>query len=128
MFSVVPERRSVPGTRLTRVVRSETYSKTPRPNSSIAFFRDERNSNIHERPGEQLSAETNTPGPLINGEEFATVEEDTTGHLYSSWKEWADASQEFLGSKKRFSQKLEERGFEPAWVSRVRGFRGLEAR
>ena len=36
---------------------------------------------------------------------------EPTRALFSSWKRWADAAQEFVGSQKRFAQTLEERGF-----------------
>jgi len=54
--------------------------------------------------------------------------EDTIARLFDSWKQWATTAQEYEGSKKRFSQRLEERGFVPAWVNRVRGLRGIRVR
>ena len=38
---------------------------------------------------------------------------ETTADLYQSWKTWADKAGEFVGSQKRFSQTLRDRGFEP---------------
>ena len=38
---------------------------------------------------------------------------ETTADLYQSWKAWADRAGEFVGSQKRFSQTLRDRGFEP---------------
>ena len=54
--------------------------------------------------------------------------EDTNERLFESWRSWADASQEYAGSKKRFTQRLEERGCRPGWVASVRGMRGLRVR
>ena len=38
---------------------------------------------------------------------------ETTGELYQSWTAWATKAGEFVGSQKRFSQTLRDRGFEP---------------
>ncbi|MEO8358695.1 MAG: phage/plasmid primase, P4 family [Vicinamibacteria bacterium] len=51
--------------------------------------------------------------------------EDTGARLFGSWQAWCEAGEEHVGSKKRFSQRLEERGFAAGWVQRVRGFNGL---
>jgi putative DNA primase/helicase len=56
-----------------------------------------------------------------------TVERDEftpVGVLYQVWKEWAEASGEFVGSAKRFSQRLGDHGFKPERGDQ-RGFRGL---
>lgn len=45
--------------------------------------------------------------------------------LFVSWKNWADAAGEPVGTQKRFSQKLEERGFEKVRDKHGRGFQGL---
>jgi putative DNA primase/helicase len=45
--------------------------------------------------------------------------------LFISWKNWADAAGEPSGTQKRFSQKLEERGFDKERNRDGRGFRGL---
>jgi putative DNA primase/helicase len=45
--------------------------------------------------------------------------------LFVSWKNWADAAGESTGSQKRFSQKLEERGFEKTKDRNGRAFAGL---
>jgi putative DNA primase/helicase len=45
--------------------------------------------------------------------------------LFISWKNWADAAGEPTGSQKRFSQKLEERGFEKTKDRNGRAFAGL---
>jgi putative DNA primase/helicase len=46
------------------------------------------------------------------------------GILFASWTEYADAMGEFVGSAKRFSQRLEAHGYTPL-RSDQRGFRGL---
>ncbi|MGH6865688.1 MAG: phage/plasmid primase, P4 family [Methyloceanibacter sp.] len=48
--------------------------------------------------------------------------------LFASWKAWCERSGEFVGSKKRFAQNLEDRGFVPerAGGTGARGFRGLK--
>lgn len=50
-----------------------------------------------------------------------------TQALFESWKVWADAAGEYIGSMKRFSENLKQRGFEPGqhWQTRRTGFRGL---
>ena len=45
--------------------------------------------------------------------------------LFLSWKHWADIAGEPSGTQKRFSQKLEERGFDKERNRDGRGFRGL---
>lgn len=49
-----------------------------------------------------------------------------TNELFSDWKQWADASGEFVGSQRRFSDLLITRGVEK-WRNGggVRGFRGI---
>lgn len=54
--------------------------------------------------------------------------EDTIARLFDCWRQWAESSEEFAGAKKRFSQRLEERGFRPGWVSSFRGFQGIRVR
>ena len=52
---------------------------------------------------------------------------ETSADLYASWKAWAGAAGEFVGSQKRFSQGLSARNFEK-WRepgTGRRGFRGL---
>ena len=53
---------------------------------------------------------------------FASNEE-----VFRSWRSWAEKSGEFIGSKKRLGQKLEERGFQRDRQGHggVKGFRGL---
>jgi hypothetical protein len=52
---------------------------------------------------------------------------ETTATLFASWKAWAEAGGEYVGSIKRFSQTLTARGFERcrAAASTPRGFRGI---
>jgi putative DNA primase/helicase len=45
--------------------------------------------------------------------------------LYVSWKNWADAAGEPVGTQKRFSQKLEDRHFQKVRNKHFRGFQGL---
>ena len=50
----------------------------------------------------------------------------STTDLFASWKEWAEAHGEFVGTSKRFHQKLETLGFTPARSSSGnRGFNGV---
>jgi putative DNA primase/helicase len=49
----------------------------------------------------------------------------STSSLFKSWQEWAEASGEFVGSMKRFSQTLESRGLKPKPTSKARGFLGI---
>jgi putative DNA primase/helicase len=50
---------------------------------------------------------------------------EVTGALYASWKAWAEASGEFTGSIKRFSENLTNRGFKRDYEGNTRCFRGL---
>ena len=45
--------------------------------------------------------------------------------LFASWKTWAEASGEYVGSQRRFVQNLETRGVTPERTKRARGFRGF---
>jgi putative DNA primase/helicase len=47
--------------------------------------------------------------------------------LYASWKSWAEASGEYVGTQKRLSEKLESRGIEKKRLpgKGTRGFRGI---
>jgi putative DNA primase/helicase len=47
------------------------------------------------------------------------------GILFERWKVWAEYSGEFVGSGRRFSQRLEANGFAPYRSHKERGFRGL---
>jgi putative DNA primase/helicase len=48
--------------------------------------------------------------------------------LFSSWKIWADNAGEFAGTTRRFSQALENRGFQSFRKMTGRGFEGLRIR
>jgi putative DNA primase/helicase len=50
--------------------------------------------------------------------------------LFATWKVWAEAAGEFVGSQRRFAQALEDRGFERFHDSRTRQamFRGITLR
>ncbi len=50
---------------------------------------------------------------------------EPTGSLFASWKRWAEMSGEFVGSQKRFGQRLEERGFRYHRTNQARGYCGL---
>lgn len=54
----------------------------------------------------------------------------TTADLFTSWRSWAEAAGEYVGSKKRFSQTLGDHGFEPTreGAASTRGFRGIALR
>ena len=52
---------------------------------------------------------------------------EASKNLYASWRQWAEASGEFVGSQKRFAEAMQSHGFEPArfGTSRARGFNGI---
>jgi putative DNA primase/helicase len=54
-------------------------------------------------------------------------EYDTSAHLWDGWTDWAEDNREFVGSQKRFSQGLEDKGYTPDRIgkTRTRGFRGI---
>jgi putative DNA primase/helicase len=52
----------------------------------------------------------------------------SSSDLFVSWKNWADAAGEPVGTQKRFSQKLEERGFEKERNRRGTDFVGIYLR
>ena len=53
---------------------------------------------------------------------------ETSTDLFVSWKNWADAAGEPPGTQRRFSQKLEDRGFEKIKDRHGRSFVGLRLR
>ena len=55
---------------------------------------------------------------------------EPSGNLFAAWKDWAEAAGEYVGSQKRLSGLLRERGFTPERLggSGIRGFRGLRLR
>ena len=52
---------------------------------------------------------------------------EASGALFASWKRWAEAAGEYVGSQKRFSATLQERGFTPKREpgTGLRGYLGL---
>jgi putative DNA primase/helicase len=58
------------------------------------------------------------------------INTERSAMLFASWKDWAEAAGEFVGSQKRFAQALEDRGFERFRDSRTRQamFRGIALR
>ena len=54
-------------------------------------------------------------------------QEDSAGELFASWKVWAEAAGETVGSQKRFSQALEKKGFAKSRIGAksLRGFKGI---
>lgn len=53
----------------------------------------------------------------------------TSSDLYTEWREWAEKAGEYVGSIKRFSEVLINRGFEPTRLhGGLRGFKGLHLR
>ena len=52
---------------------------------------------------------------------------ESTGSLFASWKRWAERTGEFVGTQKRLSQTLQDRGFEQKREggTGLRGFLGL---
>jgi putative DNA primase/helicase len=57
----------------------------------------------------------------------AKAEHDTIEHLWDGWRDWAEDCGEFVGSKRRFSDRLGERGFVPFKEGKRRdhSYRGL---
>jgi putative DNA primase/helicase len=54
---------------------------------------------------------------------------ETVENLFRSWKDWAESAEEFVGSQKRFSQNLADRGFKHKRLSGgKRAFQGIEMR
>jgi putative DNA primase/helicase len=51
-----------------------------------------------------------------------------TTPLFQSWKGWAEAAEEFVGSTKRFKNAMESRGFKPDKRHGERGYCGLTLR
>jgi len=54
----------------------------------------------------------------------------TSAELWDSWQKWATKTNEFIGAQKRFTQKLEDRGFKRGRVydehgKQQRGHTGL---
>ena len=52
----------------------------------------------------------------------------SSAELWASWKRWAEKAGEYVGTHKRLSQTLEERGFTPAregTKANRRGYRGF---
>jgi phage/plasmid-associated DNA primase len=60
--------------------------------------------------------------------ETGTRHIEITGQLFASWKSWAEAGGEYVGSSKRFSDALINRGFQPQRDGGARRFRGLRLR
>lgn len=62
-------------------------------------------------------------------EECATGDSEaweTSQSLYNSWKRWAEAAGEYVGSKKRLSRELQKRGFaQKRGSDGSRGYTGL---
>jgi putative DNA primase/helicase len=48
--------------------------------------------------------------------------------LWNSFKAWATANNEWVGSRKTFAQNLQARGYQPEKSQHVRGYRGLNLR
>jgi putative DNA primase/helicase len=47
------------------------------------------------------------------------------GILFESWSAWAEKAGEYVGSQRRFSERLEARGIQPQRKHEGRGFVGL---
>lgn len=50
---------------------------------------------------------------------------DTSANLFASWRDWAEAAGEHPGSRKRFCQAIEARGFQSRRTYHGRGFDGI---
>jgi putative DNA primase/helicase len=53
---------------------------------------------------------------------------ESTSVLFSDWKAWAELAGEFVGTDKRFSTLLENRGYEKGRSKTARGFKGITLR
>jgi putative DNA primase/helicase len=53
---------------------------------------------------------------------------ETSTALFASWKSWATAASEHVGSEKRFTQNLEAHGLTRQRLNKGRGFSGLRLR
>ena len=53
------------------------------------------------------------------------LEWEGSSRLYGAWKEWAEAAGEYVGTQRRFVQKLAARGLIPERKDHARGFRGI---
>jgi putative DNA primase/helicase len=53
---------------------------------------------------------------------------ETRTALFESWGKWAQSTGEHVGSRPRFLDALEARGFEPQRTAMGRGFRGLSVK
>ena len=60
--------------------------------------------------------------------ECSSQGKETSTDLFLSWKNWADAAGEPSGTQRRFSQKIEDRGFEKVKDRYGRSFQGLRLR
>ena len=50
---------------------------------------------------------------------------ETSADLFASWKAWADLAAETSGSRKRFAEILQSRGYTPKRTDKARGFQGI---
>ena len=53
---------------------------------------------------------------------------ETSADLFESWKKWADQAGEIIGSRKRFADTLQSRGYAPKRTEKARGFEGIRLR
>jgi putative DNA primase/helicase len=53
---------------------------------------------------------------------------ESASGLFKDWKTWAEAAGEFVGTQKRFSVLLEDRGYRKDRKSKARGFSGIALR
>lgn len=81
-----------------------------------------RNATVEYLETEDATAQWIEDRCNIYASAFASI-----GELYGSWKSWAEEAGEFVGSKKRLSQQLEDRGYLRGREggTGVRGFSGL---
>ncbi len=53
---------------------------------------------------------------------------ESSADLFASWKVWADKAGEEVGSRKRFAETLQSRGYAPKRTENARGFEGIRLR
>ena len=53
---------------------------------------------------------------------------ESSADLFASWKAWAEKAGEEIGSRKRFADTLQSRGYAPKRTENARGFEGIQLR
>jgi putative DNA primase/helicase len=80
---------------------------------------------VKDATAEYLEGEDSVAAWLAECCEVHAAKVDTSTALYESWKNWASEAGEIPGSQKKFSQKLQERGFQKDHGNRGTKFSGV---